>query len=346
MPSAKPDPSLLTDGPKTSQEALEDAKKKFDQLLAKQQAEPDLGKAPTPQQRAPAQKAAKASQKAQETSKAEEAQETNPEQEAPQRAPEKRGEAEKLRAKLLLAGNPKKAIESLSDEEVGEWWKKQEEREQATALALQRASELEKRLPREATSESEPLAGVPTDGLDLEEVTASLADQFGEEEAGALSKVLATVVEHLRKENSDIRTTLEEDRRVRLESIERSNRERLSEKLPTLKESDRTWKVLNAAAQAVLKADPKRQSSAAAVYDELFDNIFGDVIAAQVPAPKKDEAEERARIAAAAHTPPNSSKRQRSYSPMDAHKAAFEHLQKNPEDVDGAKRAYARFPVQ
>ena len=347
------DPSGIVSGtttPSTDTTALADAKAKFNELLAKQKAEPDLNEVKFEGQETPSGKRgkpAKAPQKAAAPPEPEEAEEATPEEKPAQKAPEKRSEADKLRAKLLLAGNPKRAIESLSDDEVGEWWKKQEEREQATALALQRASDLEKRLPKETTSqESEPQAGVPTDELDLDELKASLVDQFGEEEAGTLAKVLSAAIEPLRKENSEIRTILENARRQGIEQIEKSNRARLGEKLDMLKESDRAWKILNAAAHEEFKRDSKRFTSPEAVYDEVFDGIYGELLTEKAPAPSKDEAEEKARIAAASHTPPASTKRQRSLRPEDAHRAAYEHLAKNPDDTEGARRVYGRYPIQ
>lgn len=338
-----------SDPPTSSEGALAAAKASFDKLVAKQAAEPDLNK-PFPEQATPNKKAKpKAPQKPQEAASEPEAVEAVAEEKPAVEAPKKRSEADRLRAKLLLAGNPKKAIDSLSDEDVGEWWKKQEEREQATASALQRASDLEKQIKSPETSEkSEPLAGVPTDDLDLDEIKSSLADQFGEEEATALANVLSAVLAPIQQENREIKTILENARKHGVQQIEKSNRERLGDKLAMLKTNDRAWAMLTQAVHEELKKDPKKHSSAEAVFDDVFESVYGDVIteAAPTSAPEEDKAEEKARIAASSHTPPSSAKRQRSFTPMDAHKAAFEHLLKNPEDTEGARRSYGRYTVQ
>lgn len=333
-------PPIPGQPPSSKEDPLVAARAKFQELLEKQKSEVDLSKPiagkderTTPSGSKPKKPAPEPEEEAEEPEKA--------------AAPPKRSsESEKLRAKLLLAGNPKKAIESLSDEEVGEWWKKQEERERSAALAIQRASELEKLVPKETAKPAEPQAGVPTDGFDLDEIKAQLSDQFGEEEAGVLTKVLSSVLDPLQKENREIKAILERARQTGIDEIVKRNRARLSEKMPAFKEDGPAWQFFNETVKARLDKDPSKYSSAEEVFDDVFQGLYGAMLAAKTDPPEDDKAKEKARIAASAHSQPASSKRQRVSTPLDAHRAAFEHLVKNADDTEGARKAYGRFLVQ
>lgn len=313
--------------PATSKDPLAEHKAKFAELLEKSKREPDLN--------APVKKAAKESDSAPESVPAPE----------PDEKPKRSPEVEKLRNKLLLAGNPKRAVESLDDDDVVEWWKKQEERERTAALALQRASELEKLASEKATSKPEP-QGVPTDELDLDEVESELADQFGEDEAKVLSRALRQLVEPLRKQQHDLAAVIDAARKEGEKQISKTNRERLAEKLPMLKENDRAWEVITAQAREAITKDPQKFTSAAEAFDDAFQALYGDVAAKEPTASQKDDAKVKARISESGVTAPNTQKRAKAFTPIDAHRAAFEHLLKNADDVEGARKTYGRFQVQ
>jgi hypothetical protein len=259
----------------------------------------------------------------------------------------KDAEAEKLRSKLLLAGHPKKAIESLSDSEVGEWWTKQEERERAQALSLQRASEAERKLQEATKKEPEPQTGVPTDSLDLDEAGDALMDQFGEDEGKALLKVFSKLVAPLQQENAQIKAILKAARDRGIHDISARNRDRLSEKLPSLKEND-ALECLHEHAVRASEKDPSKYPSAEAAYDDTFQLFYGDVLkpaTPEEPAKPDESARDKARIQASAVTQPTAKQRERKFTELDASKAAFRHLFKHPGDVDGAKRSYANMNV-
>ncbi len=331
---------------------LAEAKAKFDELLAKKNAEEG------PKKKAERKARAKVDPLVFDDDADDEAPPAGAEKHAPikveaEKAPEpekpKDAEAEKRRSKLLLAGHPKKAIESLSDEEVGEWWTKQEERERVQALSLQRASEAERKLQEATKKEPEPQAGVPTGQLDLDEVTQELTDQFGEEEGQALLKVFSKLVAPLQAENAAIKAVIQAARDKGLQDISTRNRARLAEKLPSLKENDETWNTIHDLAVRASEKEPSKYSSAEAASDDVFNRLYGDVLAKpatpEEPAKPDEKAKEKARIQASSPTQPTATKRDRKFTETDAAKAAFRHLFKHPGDVDGAKRSYANMNV-
>lgn len=253
-------------------------------------------------------------------------------------------ELEKLRAKLLLAGAPKKAIETLSDDEVRDWWKGQEERVKNDTLAYQRASEAEKKLAALQGTTEKVAEQVPTATSDLQEIASELADKFGEDETGVLLTALQKLVAPLQRELKETRDILANARERGLQDISTKNRDRLAAKLPMLKENDNAWKVIQAQALERSKSDPSKFSSADAVYDDVFNDLYGGIqVEAPRVAPVPDKAaDEKARVQASALTPPGTTKREKKVTPMDAAFAAFKLLRKNPEDLDGAKRAFSQ----
>lgn len=302
---------------------LAESKAKFEELLAKRR-EADKPKKEEPE---PAE------------AKAEKEEVAPP---APEPAKAKSPEVEKLRNKLLLAGNPKRAVESLDDDEVGEWWKRQEERERTASLALQRASDLERQLQEATGKKTEEPQAVPTSvESDLEDLEDALKDQFGEDESKALISVLRAVVDPIRKENDQIKAVIMEAQKNGRAQLEQRNRDRLAKDLPALKESTAAWNAVQREAQERFTREPAKYASPDEAYSEAFKDLYGAVLPAKSSAPDEVETgKAKARIAASAHTPPSSQKSQRRSTPADASRAAFLHLQKNPGDTDGARRAY------
>lgn len=311
--------------------SLAEARAKFNQLLEKQKTS------------APAKSSEEAKEPEEAKAKEDEAKEVE-KPEPVKRAPE----AEKLRAKLLLAGNPKKAVEALSDDELSEWWKKQEEREQAVRLSLQRTSELEKQLEKsKAAVKSEPLAGVPTDDTDLEDISADLSDQFGQEESAALVKALKAMTDPLRKENEQIKAILDQARKTGVESISKKNRDRLAEKLSFLKDNDKAWAQVRSLTEQAINSNPGVYETPEAAFDSVFSDLYGDVLSELDNAKKaSDPKTVKARISASIPETSKAVKRDKESTSKDAARAAYLHLQKNPGDVDGARREFGRLQVQ
>lgn len=325
-----PDPTTPPT-PQASSQVLADAKAKFEALLASRRSpapeEPKAEEAPT--EEAP---------KAEEPTK-----EAAPPAAEPVKA--KSPEVEKLRNKLLLAGNPKRAVESLDDEEVAEWWKRQEERERTAALALQRASDLERQLKEATDNEPEEPQGVPTsDTSDLNAIAASLSDQFGEDEAKAIVSVLKAVIDPLRKENEAIKAVIQEAQKNGRAQLEQRNRDRLAKELPALKESSAAWNAIQRDAQERFAKEPSKYASPDEAYSEAFQELYGAVLPAKGSATDEpDTGKAKARIAASSHTAPSSQKGAKKITPVDAARAAFVHLTKNPGDTDGARRTYGQL---
>lgn len=326
LPEATP---TIQEQAKSPEDSLAQAKAKFRELLDKQR-----GKAPEPAK--PAEPAAEA----------EPAATPEPKEEAAPPAKAKSPEVEKLRNKLLLAGNPKRAVESLDDDEVAEWWKRQEERERTASLALQRASDLEKQLASKATSqEPEEPQGVPTsEALDLDEIADSLTDQFGEDEAKVLTATLKGLIEPLRKENDQIKAIIAEAQKQGRAQLEQRNRDRLSKDLPALKENSMAWNAVQREVSERVAREPQRYASPEEAYDDVFKGIYGDILSAQKPTtPVADDGKAKARIAASGLTPPSSQRTPKARTPAEAGRAAFDHLLKNPGDKDGARSVFQRL---
>lgn len=336
-----PDPASMVPGADAPQapepkggeaDKLAAAREAFDKLLKEQQAD----EAPEPEPEAkPAKKPSKGSQKAAKAPEPEEAPE-----EAAEPPPKKDPEVERLRRKLLLAGNPKHIIESSSDQEVRDWWEVLEERERSTATALQQASEARKELDRlKATSKQEP-QGVPTGDEDLEDIASELADQFGEDEAGAMLKALKSLTEPLRQQVQQFQEMFGEARKRTADQIASGNRQRLAAKLPAIAKNDGAWGILRQnAEQAMRDAKPGDFGSFDEAYDKVFGDLYGDVLEAQRQESLEDE---KAAISASGVTPPASKPKAKPATPEEAAYAAYKHLINDPEDSDGARRAARR----
>ena len=308
------------------------AKAAFQSLLKDQKA----GEAPNTKAAKAASQAKAAPEKAKPAVKAE------PEAEAPAAADP---EAEKLRRKMRLAGTPEKALKSLSDSEVREWWSLEEERESVRAEALQRAAAAEKKLSAvsKATAEEEPKHGVPTSNADLEDIAEELAAQFGEDESGtilkALERLTAPMTTRLQQLEYVIRTAQEKGR----EDIASKNRTRLAEKL-TL--SDKAWESLKSEVLQAFQNDPKAYPTPEAAFDDVFEARYGEILAEREKSkdsevdPQKDL---KAKIKDASPSSPASQKSAKKVEPKDQAFAAWRHLLKNgAEDADGATRAFSR----
>lgn len=315
-------------------EGLALARAKFDELLAKrkaQEADDEPPKKAKPQKAAKAEKAPAKAEESAEPAK-------------------KDPKVEQLRAKLLLAGAPKKALESLPDDEVREWWKNVEEREAAQEQALQRASAAEREL-KKATDNSEPTKGVPTEDSDLEDIARELADQFGEVEGGTLLKALRQLTEPYRTRIESLEGVIRAAQSKGVEDISAKNRERLSQKLPHLKENDRAWEMLHGQVLAAFEKDPTSYSTPEEAYDDIYEALYGGLEVASEngngahDSHDDDETETaalKARIAASSPTVTERKGKPKPATPLDAARSVFNHLREDPEDSIGASRVWRR----
>lgn len=311
---------------------LSAAKAAFDNLLASQKANE------TPDVKA-AQKAAEAV-RAKEKAPPKAKVETKPQAPA---APKADPESEKLRTKLRLAGHPQKAIESLSNDEVREWWTLQEQRERDNAEVRERAAALQRSMKGEATSEPEPDKGVPTGDLDLDDIAEDLKAQFGEDEAGALRRALETLMTPIVNRVHLLEGVIRKAQEKGKASIVEANRSRLSEKVPLFKDNDRAWSIVQSQVEAAFAKDPASYSSVEAAFDDFAEALYPDAFAEKAPEVEEDRSEAlKARIAAAAPTPPKAQKSTTKATPIDAAYMAFKVLDRDPDDLEGARRAFTR----
>ncbi len=256
-------------------------------------------------------------------------------------APKADPENEKLRTKLRLAGHPQKAIESLSDTEVREWWTLQEQRERDNAEVRERAAALQR--SSKATSASEPEDGVPTDGMDLDDIAEELKAQFGEDEAGALRRALETLMTPLVGRIGQLEGVIRNAQEKGRISIVEANRQRIAEKVPFLKDNDRAWQIVQSQVEAAFAKDPASYASAEAAFDDISQALYPDSFVEKAEEPEEDKAEAlKARIAAAAPTPPKSQKSTKKATPLDAAYMAFKVLDRDDSDLEGARRAFNR----
>jgi hypothetical protein len=286
----------------------------------------------------------KAAQKAAEAVRAaDKAEKAQPKQKVEAKAPQRDPEHEKLRTKLRLAGHPQKAIESLSDQEVREWWTLQEQRERDNAEVRERAAALQRATKGEATSQPEPDDGVPTGALDLDDIAEELKAQFGEDEAGALRRALETLMTPIVNRVHQLEGVIQKAQEKGKASIVESNRSRLSEKVPHLKDNDRAWSIVQSQVEAAFAKDPASYPSAEAAFDDFAQALFPDAYVEREAEPEEEKSEAlKARIAAAAPTPPKSQKSTKKATPVDAAYMAFRVLDKDPDDLEGARRAFNR----
>ena len=311
-------------------QSLADAKAKFEEILAKRRADDSNEEppAPKPEKKAKATKAVTAEKEG---------------------TPKEDPEAKRLRAKLALAGYPEKAMESLSGDDLREWWQKVEEREAAQAKALERASAAEKRLKAlEGTAgDEEPQKGVPTSDPDLEEIARELTDQFGESEAGTFLKALHKLTEPLRAKVSDLEGVIRAAQSKGVEDISAKNRERLSQSWPHLKENDRAWDTVRREVVEGFKADPTRWKTPEDAFDDVIEGLYGGLerVNGNGHASSEDEddtADLKDKIAASAPSTSERKGKPRPATPIDAAKAAYKVLLQDPDDSVGAGRAYRR----
>lgn len=190
---------------------------------------------------------------------------------------------------------------------------------------------------------------MPTEELDLAEIARDLADQFGEDESGVILKALKHLTDPLKEQVRGLQDILDKARTHGMENLSKTNRQRLAEKLPLIGESDKAWTKLRGLVEAEMGKEDSGWSTIEEAYDSIFDDLYGPMVEALAekasqPEPEEpdDSEDEKSRIAASSVTPPTPKKRDKKPTHMEAAYSAWRVLQKDSEDVDGARRAFKR----
>lgn len=172
---------------------------------------------------------------------------------------------------------------------------------------------------------------------ELEGIKAELVERFGDEEGAALAKALEAVHAPAKRRIEQLENFLRDATNQGAKNVARTNRSRLAATWPHLAENDEAWSVIRDRVEAVTAKDPAKFESLEDAYDAVAEAVYGG-IAVSGEKPDQDAEEEAARISASAMSAPAKSGQDKKLTQMQAAKAVFEHLKKNPEDKAGAKR--------
>lgn len=252
-------------------------------------------------------------------------------------------ESKKAREFLRLKANvPQNVIDTLSTEEAVDWHSQVARRESEVDRTYRELAELRKQ-QSETTETAKEEAAVPA--LDLEGVTTRLADQFGEEESKVLAEVLRETVEPFQTRIASLESTIESAKENNTREITDTNRERLSEYVPLLSESDRAWAAVEREVIALAEKDPAAFGNAEGFFDDAIKALYGDDAferKVNEPEPEPESAEEEEeKVERKKATPTTKSKRSphRKPSPQESDWQVFKHLERTPGDIRGAQRA-------
>lgn len=244
---------------------------------------------------------------------------------------------QRIRDSLEKEGVSKKALDALDDDEVVEFWEREETRNEAS-----------RSLHRELQEAKAPKAPPPEPEKDTSEddVMAALVEQFGESEAKAIAKIMVAREKALDKRIASLESMLEKARESGQRKIIEDNRERLAERLPTLADNDKAWGHIERAVLAAFKENAQAYDSAEDAFDAIFEDLYGDMAkpeAKQEEEEPKTEAKNgedlKSAIEASAPSLPGKSQSERRLSAYEKHRKVFNHLKKHPDDVAGAMKA-------
>ena len=167
---------------------------------------------------------------------------------------------------------------------------------------------------------------------DFDSVQARLAEQFGDEEgeilAGALKDLLAPREQRIANLEQMIQRAVEQSKTVSA----KTNRSRLAKDHPVLSDNDDAWEIVQERAQKLI-GEGKHLTA-----DDAYESVATALYGKPVKAHNEDAEELASRISASTPTQPSSARRERKLSPTEAMRSVFDHLVKNPDDVNGAKR--------
>jgi hypothetical protein len=257
--------------------------------------------------------------------------------------PESRKAREFLR---LRASVPESVIEKLSTEEVVAWAASSTKSVAEIDRAFMERAELQKELRdlSEAAGKpkgEEPSAVPASPSPDLKEIESQLLEQFGEEEA----KVLTRAIEPFMSRIADLEQTIESAKDSNTRQISKSNRERLSEVVPLLAESDRAWEAVEREVIATAERKPSAFTNAGDFFDDAVRALYGDAVfekkAEPEPEPEAPEDAEEEKEARKKATPSIKTKKPapRKLPPKESDWEVYKHLTRNPGDIRGAQRA-------
>ena len=171
----------------------------------------------------------------------------------------------------------------------------------------------------------------------LADVRAELTERFGAEEGSALVKALEAINAPAQKRLAQLEGVLREATRRGGIAVAKTNRQRLAESLPHLKANNEAWSVIEDRVAAISEREPNKYATLEDAYDGVAQALYGDLQSADDDESAEAE-EEASRIAASSMTAPSRSNGDRPLTRLEAAKAVFNHLKKNPEDKAGAKR--------
>jgi hypothetical protein len=341
MPDEKPDLSTVAEalggtpgsGSSEPDAKFESDRAAFDRLEAKYQGEGKAGDGEKP----PAKKAKK------------QPKEAEPEGDASSdEVVDETPDVQKAREFLRLRGSvPDSVIERLTAEETLDWATSSSKNAADVDRAFMERAELQKELRelREAADAKggEPSSAVPApQAMDLENARSQLSEQFGDDEANALIEVLKPFQERVAQLESVIESATESN----TNHIAMTNRERLSEFVPLLAESDRAWEAIEREVIALAEKNPKAFDSAEEYFDDALAALYGEVAFElddeddeEEPELEVDEEEEKAERKKATPTTHTKKPSHRKLPPKESSWQVFRHLNSHPGDIRGAKRA-------
>lgn len=193
--------------------------------------------------------------------------------------------------RLRLAGVPTRAIDGLSPEETLDWASRLAARESDVNRAFRERAELEKRLSElEATKPTEP--GVPTVALDLEAERAALADQFGDDEAGALIGLAQKIAGARAPEVETLQSRLDASAAIVEELLTERVRGELGARDPRLSDPE-TYQRVQTRAGMLLKAAEGDSRYANLGFVQRYQKLLEDAALLELgPVPQVDDGDD------------------------------------------------------
>jgi hypothetical protein len=245
----------------------------------------------------------------------------------------------------LKASVPASVIEKLSPEEAQDWATSSSKNVADVDRAFMERAELQKELRelREAASESEePSSAVPASEMDLDEVESQLSEQFGESESKALTGALRDILSPFTARIAQLEAVIDQAKNSNTRQIATTNRERLSELVPLLAESNRAWAAVEREVIASAEMDPGAFTNAAEFFDDAVKALYGETVFDKKPEPEpEEEAVDEGKEARELATPTTKTRKPapRKLPAKESDWEVFKHLGRNPGDIRGAQRA-------
>lgn len=175
-----------------------------------------------------------------------------------------------------------------------------------------------------------------------EGIRASLAEKFGEDEADTLSAAFGEIADGLIRRTEALEDFLKNAQERAKVSMSKTNRSKLGEQFPRLKESAEAWEYINRAAMDEMEKDHELTPDEA--YEKVAKSVYGEQ--AKEKEVEDDEDEDLPEeIEASTMTTPERTKREKKLTPEEKSKAVFEILWKDPDNLVGAKRVARQLRV-